>query len=94
MSYTAYEVYITTLSGSSLVYPVGSSLYMVCGVNPTPPANSEFSWKCSTGCFADKKVGPVIFATNLNAKDSGSITCSLTVNSVEYHSEPLNLQVT
>lgn len=90
MSYTAYEVSITT---SSLVYPVGSNLYMVCSVNPTPPANSEFRWQCSTGCFADKKVGWLISGTNLNAKDSGSITCSLTVNNVEYHSEPVNLQV-
>ena len=93
MPYIAYEVYITTFLAGKREYPVGSRLYLVCAVDPTPPADSEFSWKCSTGCFADKKVGKIVFAPTLNAMDSGSITCSLTVNKKEYHSKPFNLQV-
>ena len=100
-TYVAYEVRITTFpdgspvngSSNTLEYPVGSNLYLICAVSPAPPANSQFSWSCETDCFADMKMRRIIFATKLNTVDSGSITCSLTINDVKYHSKPLHLQV-
>ena len=100
-TYIAYEASIRTLpdgipvngSSDTLEYPVRSNLYLICAVTPTPPANSQFSWSCETGCFADMKMRRIIFATNLNTMDSGSITCSLTINNLKYTSKPLHLQV-
>ena len=74
-------------------YLTGSDLNLTCMVTPTPPADSEFSWNCSTGCFADMRTEQTIFVTDLNTMDSGLISCSLTINNVDYHSEPLNLLV-
>ena len=48
----AYEVRVTTFPDGSAViingsnnileFPVGSSLFLVCAIIPTPPANSQF----------------------------------------------------
>ena len=81
-------------NNNTIEYLIGSDLNLTCLVTPTPPANSEFSWNCSTGCFADMRMEQTINVTNLNAMDSGSITCSLTVGDLDYHSEPLDLLVT
>ena len=99
--YLAYEVEIIIFpdgrpvngNSSILEYPVGFTLFLICGVTPTQPSNSEFSWSCESGCFANKKAKRVIFTSNLNTMDSGSIICSLTINNLEYHSKPLYLQV-
>ena len=74
-------------------YLIGSDLNLTCLVTPTPPAGSEFSWNCSTGCFADMGMEQTINVINLTSMDSGSITCSFTVSGLDYHSEPLNLLV-
>ena len=74
-------------------YLTGSDLNLTCMVTPTPPVDSEFSWNCSTGCFADMRTEQTIFLTDLNTMDSGLISCSLTINNVDYHSEPLSLLV-
>ena len=34
-----------------------------------------------------------INVTDLDTMDNGSITCSFSINNVDYHSEPLNLLV-
>ena len=72
---------------------MGSDVSLTCLVTPTPPIGSEFRWNCSTGCFGDIRMGQTIIATNLTTMNSGSITCSLTVSGVHYHSEPLDLLV-
>ena len=74
-------------------YLIGSNLNLTCLVTPILPANSTFSWSCSTGCFADMKMEQTINATNLDTMDSGSITCSFTFDNMDHHSEPLNLLV-
>ena len=74
-------------------YLVGSDLNLTCLVTPTPPAGSEFSWNCSTGCFADMRMEQTINVINVTAMDSGSITCSLNISDVYYHSKPLDLLV-
>ena len=80
-------------NNNTVEYLMGSDLNLTCLVTPTPPADSEFSWNCSTGCFADMRTEQTIFVTDLNTMDSGLISCSLTINNVDYHSEPLNLLV-
>ena len=98
--YTAsYQVRIITTppgnngSNNTLEYLAGSNISLTCVVTPTPPVNSEINWSCSTGCFADMQTAQTISATDLNSSDSGLITCSVTISNVEYHSEPLDLQV-
>ena len=81
-------------SNNAIEYLVGSDLNLTCLVTPTPPAGSEFSWNCSTGCFADMRMEQTINVTNMTSMDSGSITCSYTVSNLDYHSEPLDLLVT
>ena len=84
LTFVAYEVRVTTFPDGSAVnrsnnileYPVVSRLFLVCAVIPNPPANSQFSWSCETGCFADMQTRRIIFAAKLNTLDSGSITCS------------------
>ena len=73
---------------------MGSDLNLTCLVTPTPPADSEFSWNCSTGCFADMRMEQTINVSNLTIMDSGLVTCSLTINNLDYHSDPLDLLVT
>ena len=97
----SYHVNIVTSSNGSAVdgnnntfkYIAGSDLNLTCLVTPTPPANSEFSWKCSTGCFADMKMGQTISVSDLNTTDSGSIACSLATGHSDYHSETFTLLV-
>ena len=74
-------------------YLIGSNLNLTCSVTPAPPANGNFSWNCSTGCFADMRMGQTINVTDLDTMDNGSIICSFTFDNVDYHSEPLNLLV-
>ena len=74
-------------------YLTGSDLNLSCIVTPTPPSISNLSWNCSTGCFADMKTEQTINVTDTDTMDSGSITCTFTVNNEDYHSEPLNLLV-
>ena len=81
-------------NNNAIEYLLGSDLNLTCLVTPTPLAGSVFSWNCSTGCFADMRMEQTINVTNLTAMDSGSITCSLTVGDLDYHSEPLDLLVT
>ena len=75
-------------------YLFGSDLNLTCIVTPTLPANSTFSWNCSTGCFADMRMEQTININDLDIMDSGSITCSFfTFDNMDHHSEPLNLLV-
>ena len=80
-------------NNNTFEYLIGSDLNLTCLVTPTPPANSEFSWKCSTGCFADMKMEQTISISDLNATDSGSIICSLVIGHLDYISEPFTLLV-
>ena len=72
---------------------MGSDLNLTCLVTPTPPTDSEFSWNCSTGCFADMRIEQTINVSNLTSLDSGLLTCSFTIGDVDYHSKTLDLLV-
>ena len=78
---------------NAVEYLIGSDLNLTCSVTPAPPANSEFTWKCSNGCFADMVMEQTINVKDLNTTDSETLTCSFTSDSLEYHSEPLDLLV-
>lgn len=80
-------------SNNAVEYLIGSDLNLTCSVTPAPPANSEFTWKCSNGCFADMMMEQTINVKDLNTTDSGTLTCSFTSGGLEYRSEPLNLLV-
>ena len=81
-------------NNNTVEYLMGSDLNLTCLVTPIAPADSEFSWNCSTGCFADMRMEQTINISNLTTLDSGLVTCSITVNDLDYHSDPLDLQVT
>ena len=74
-------------------YFAETDLNLICMVNPTPPSDSEFSWGCSTGCFADMEMEQIVNVTDLEETDSGVLNCSVFINGVEYSSESFDLQV-
>ena len=74
-------------------YYAGTDLNLICSVTPTPPSDSEFSWSCSTGCFADMEIEQIVNVTDLEETDSGILNCSVVINGIEYFSESYDLQV-
>ena len=66
--FITYVVYYTVnIMASPSGYPVDENnnifeyftetdLTLTCSVFPPPPSDSEFSWSCSTGCFADMQM--------------------------------------
>ena len=98
---TAYNVTIISepfgipVLGTSNAYQYfsGTDLNLICSVTPTPPSDSEFSWSCSTGCFADMETEESVNVTDLEGTDSGVLNCSVFVNGFEYSSESFILQV-
>ena len=64
----------------------------MCYVTPSPPFDSEFSWSCSTGCFADMEMEQYIY-DELELTDSGVLNCSVSINEIEYFSELIEIEV-
>ena len=80
-------------TSNAYLYFSGTDLNLICSVTPTPPSDSEFSWSCSTGCFADMEREESVNVTDLEGTDSGVLNCSVFVNGFEYSSESFILQV-
>ena len=74
-------------------YYTGTDVSLTCMVTPTPPSDSEFSWSCSTGCFADMEMEQTINVTDIEEMDSGVINCSVIIDGMEYFSAFIDLQV-
>ena len=74
-------------------YVAGTGLSLSCLVNPPPPSDSEFSWSCSTGCFADMEMTQNISVMSLDITDSGVLNCVVNINGAELVSEPIGLQI-
>jgi len=74
-------------------YSFGTDLSLTCLVTPTPPSDSEFSWNCSTGCFADMEMEQTINVTELEIFDSGVIRCSVIIDDEEYFSESFEVRI-
>ena len=74
---------------SNFEYLVGSKITLTCMVTPPPPSDSEFSWRCSTGCFVGMETEQSV---KLDVTDSGELNCSVVVDGVEYTSKLIKLQ--
>ena len=75
---------------NSFTYFVGSVLDLTCSIISTPVANSEFRWKCSSGCLAGTESGQTI---SITVQQSEMIVCSYTVDGIEYDSDPIEIHV-
>ena len=75
---------------NSFAYFIGSQLSLTCLITSTPVANSEFKWRCSTGCLNGVKVGQTI---NLTVQQGGAIFCAYTVDGIEYSSDPIEISI-
>ena len=64
-----------------------------CSVIPTPPSDSEYSWNCSTGCFADMETEQTVNVSNLEVTDEGVLNCSVMIGDLEFFSDPYNLML-
>ena len=80
-------------SNNTFQYFTGTFLALFCYVTPTPPPNSEFSWSCSTGCFADMEMNQIIYTDELEETDSGVLNCSVSINEIDYFSELIEIEV-
>ena len=96
----------TLLSGSTYDYPILSSVTLTCMVTSSdgiPFTVNNYQWD-TTGCFTNNAHNtPSCFPTglttqsvtgnNLLAEDAGTITCTVTIDSVGYSSGPLTLRI-
>ena len=99
----------TTVSGSTNTfdYPILSSVTLTCMVTLSNGGTytEPYQWD-TTGCYtntAHNSDNPTCFPTgqttqnvtdnNLLADDAGTITCTVTVNDVDYTSDPLTLRI-
>ena len=92
-------------SDNTFDYPILSSVTLTCMVNPTPSSTVTYEWG-TTGCYTNTKFtggNPECFphgqttqsvtGNNLNAEDAGTITCTVTIDGVDYASEPFTLRI-
>ena len=77
-------------NNNSFVYFIGSQLSLTCLIASTPVTNSEFRWRCSTGCLNGVEIGQTI---NVTVEQDGMIICAYTVDGVEYSSDPIEIRV-
>ena len=74
-------------------------------VNPTPSSTVTYKWN-TTGCYTNTKftgsnpecfprggITQSVTGNNLNAEDAGTITCTVTIDGVDYVSEPFTLRI-
>ena len=82
-----------------------SSVTLTCMVNPTPSSSVTYRWN-TAGCYTNSKFTPnnpqcfprgrttrSVTGNNLNAEDAGTITCTVTINGVDYISYPFTLRI-
>ena len=74
---------------NSFQYFIGTQLSLTCLITSTPVANSEFRWRCSTGCLNGVELGQTI---NLTVQQGGVIFCAYTVDDIEYSSDPIEIR--
>jgi len=90
-------------SPNTFDYPILSNVTLTCMVDPSPPAGTTYQWN-TTGCFTNSLITtPLCFPAgqttqsvtdnNLLDRDAGTITCTATINSLDYTSRPLTLRI-
>ena len=97
----------TPVSGSTNTfdYPILSNVTLTCMVNPTPSSSVTYQWN-TTGCYINTQftgINPQCFpygqttqsvtGNNLNAKDAGTITCTVTISGSDYTSGQFTLRI-
>ena len=82
-----------------------SSVTLTCMVNPTPSSSVTYQWNtdnCYTHtrftsgnpqCFPHGQTTQSVTGNDLNAKDAGTITCTVTISGSNYTSEPFTLRI-
>ena len=97
----------TPVSGSTNTfdYPILSSVTLTCMVNPTPSSSVTYRWNtagCYTypgrnsgnpSCFPDDQETQNVTDDDVTAEDAGIITCTVSVSSSNYTSEPFTLRI-
>ena len=85
-------------------YPILSNAILTCMVNPTP-SSVTYQWnttECYTNskftgsnpeCFPHGQTTQSVTDNDLNAEDAGTITCTATINNVDYTSGPFTLRI-
>ena len=96
----------TPVSGSTNTfdYPILSNVTLTCMVEPTP-SSVTYYWNttgCYThpnrnngnpSCFPDGQTTQNVTDDDVTAEDAGTITCIVTINGVNYTSEPFTLRI-
>ena len=75
-------------------YILGSDVTVRCLVTPVPPPGSEFTWNCSSGCLDNVTLQETINITELGLLKNIVINCSVMINSNQYFSELVEINVT
>ncbi|XP_065918563.1 hemicentin-1-like isoform X2 [Dysidea avara] len=96
----------TPVSGSTNTfdYPILSSVSLTCMVYPAPPSTSTITYQWNTeGCYVNNQNERRCFPTgqttqnvtedDLLARDAGTITCTATIDGVEYTSGSFTLRI-
>ena len=91
-------------STNTFDYPILSTVTLTCMVKPTP-SSVTYHWN-TTGCYTHpnhKNGNPSCFPDGhtiqnvtddgVTAEDAGTITCTVTINGVNYTSEPFTLRI-
>ena len=90
-------------STNTFDYSILSNVTLTCMVNPLPQLSASYTWntaQCyqhnaySGMCFAHNQRTQSITGTDLTAEDAGTITCTATINGMEYTSGPFTLRIT
>ena len=97
----------TRVSGSTNTYdyPILSNVSLTCMVDPLPVISVSYRWN-TTGCythgshnrgrprcFPHGQTSPVVTDDDLTAEDAGTITCTMTLDGIDYTSEPFTLRL-
>ena len=97
----------TPVSGSTNAfgYPVLSNLSLTCMVDPLPLISVSYRWnttRCYTHsnhsngrprCFPRGQNSRVVTDDDLTAEDSGTVTCTLILDGIDYTSDPFTLRI-
>ena len=95
----------TPVSGSTNTfdYPILSSVTLTCMVDPSPATTVTYQWNtggCFTSfrhniptCFPANQTTQNVTGNNLLAEDAGTITCTVTIDGVDYTSDPFTIRI-
>ena len=87
-------------STNTFDYPILSSVSLTCMVDPIPSGSVTYQWDTS-GCYVNNRNERRCFPTgqttqnvtedDLLARDAGTVTCTATIDGVEYTSDSFTL---